>query len=78
MSSKLFKHKQTGKLYSLIQENIKVKSKIVALENNESVLCWEDGFVLFKAKYDNPSGPYFVCYSNDFYENFEVIKDETY
>ena len=74
MSSKLFKHKQTGKLYSLIQENIKVKCKTIALEDNESLSCWEDGFVLFKAEYGNPSGPYFVCYTKDFYENFEEVK----
>lgn len=74
MSSKLFKHKQTGKLYSLIQKNIKVKCKTIALEGNESLSCWEDGFVLFKAEYDNHSGPYFVCYAKDFYENFEEAK----
>lgn len=77
MSSKLFKHKQTGKICSLVQENIKVKCKIIALEDNESVPCWEDGFVLFKTEYDNPIGPYFVCYAKYFYENFEEIKDET-
>lgn len=74
MSSKLFKYKKTGELYSLIQENIEVKHKIITLKGNELVPCWEDGFVLFKAEYDNPSGPYFVCYADDFYENFEEVK----
>ena len=74
MSSKLFKHKQTGKLYSLIQENIKVKCKTIALEGNESLSCWEDGFVLYKAEYNNPEGSYFVRYAEDFYEHFEEVK----
>ena len=47
------------------------------LENNEVVLDWKDGFVLYKAEYDNPEGPYFVRYSKDFYENFEEIENET-
>lgn len=78
MSSKLFKHKKTEKLYSVVQENIKVKCKIVALQDKEWTSCWEDGFILFKAEYDNPSGPYFVCYADDFYKNFEEVKDETH
>ena len=74
MSSKLYKHKKTGKLYSLVQENVKVKCKQIALSEDEVVLCWEDGFVLYKAEYDNPEGPYFVRYAKDFYENFEEVK----
>ena len=31
MSSKLYKHKQTGKLYSLVQENIEVKYKSIEI-----------------------------------------------
>ena len=76
MNSKLYKHKKTGKLYSLVQKNIKVKGAIVFLENNEVVLDWKDGFVLYKAEYDNPEGPYFVRYSKDFYENFEEVENE--
>ena len=78
MSSKLYKHKQTGKLYSLVQENVKVKCGVIFLEDtNETVLDWEEGFVLYKAEYDNPDGPYFVRYAKDFYESFEEVKDET-
>ena len=77
MSSKLYKHKQTGKLYSLVQENVKVKCKIIGVTEDELVLCWEDGFVLYKAEYENPKGSYFVRYAKDFYDNFEEIKDET-
>ena len=74
MNSKLYKHKKTGKLYSLVQENVKVKRDIVFLEDtNETVLDWEEGFVLYKAEYDNPDGPYFVRYAKDFYENFEEV-----
>lgn len=74
MSSKLYKHKQTGKLYSLVQENVKVKCSVIFLEDtNETVLDWEDGFVLYKAEYDNSNGPYFVRYAKDFYENFEEV-----
>ena len=76
MNSKLYKHKKTGKLYSLVQENIKVKCDIIYLEESkESVLDWKNGFILYKAKYDNAEGPYFVRYSKDFYENFEEVKD---
>ena len=74
MNSKLYKHKKTGKLYSLVQKNVKVKCDVVFLEDiNETVLDWEEGFVLYKAEYDNPDGPYFVRYAKDFYENFEEI-----
>lgn len=74
MNSKLYKHKKTGKLYSLVQKNVKVKSDVVFLEDiNETVLDWEEGFVLYKAEYDNPDGPYFVRYAKDFYENFEEV-----
>ena len=76
MSSKLYKHKKTGKLYSLVQENIKVKCDIIYLEeSNESILDWKDDFILYKAEYDNTEGPYFVRYSKDFYDNFEEVKD---
>ena len=78
MSSKLYKHKQTGKLYSLVQENVKIKCKIIGVTEDELVLCWEDGFVLYKAEYENTEGPYFVRYAKDFYDNFEEVKDETY
>ena len=77
MSSKLYKHKQTGKLYSLVQENIEVKYKSIEITEDELVLYWEDGFVLYKAEYENPEGPYFVRYAKDFYNNFEEVKDET-
>lgn len=74
MNSKLYKHKKTGKLYSLVQENVKVKCDVVFLEDtNETVLDWEEGFVLYKAEYDNPDGSYFVRYAKDFYENFEEV-----
>ena len=74
MNSKLYKHKKTGKLYSLVQENVKVKCDVVFLEDtNETLLDWEEGFVLYKAEYDNPDGPYFVRYAKDFYENFEEV-----
>lgn len=74
MNSKLYKHKKTGKLYALVQENVKVKRDVVFLEDtNETVLDWEEGFVLYKAEYDNPDGPYFVRYAKDFYENFEEV-----
>lgn len=77
MSSKLYKHKQTGKLYSLVQENIEVKYKSIEITEDELVLYWEDGFVLYKAEYENPEGPYFVRYAKDFYDNFEEVKNET-
>ena len=77
MSSKLYKHKQTGKLYSLVQDNIEVKYKSIEITEDELVLYWEDGFVLYKAEYENPEGPYFVRYAKDFYDNFEEVKDET-
>ena len=74
MNSKLFKHKKTGKLYSLVQENVKVKCDVIFLKDtNETVLDWEEGFVLYKAEYDNPDGPYFVRCAKDFYENFEEV-----
>ena len=77
ISSKLYIHKQTVKLYSLVQENIEVKYKSIEITEDELVLYWEDGFVLYKAEYENPEGPYFVRYAKDFYDNFEEVKDET-
>ena len=77
MSSRLYKHKQTGKLYSLVQDNIEVKYKSIEITKDELVLYWEDGFVLYKAEYENPEGPYFVRYAKDFYDNFEEVKNET-
>ena len=74
MSFKLYRHKETGKLYSLVQERVKVKYKQISLSEDEVVLCWEDSFVLYKAEYDNHEGPYFVRYAKDFYENFEEVK----
>ena len=76
MNSKLYKHKKTGKLYSLVQKNVNIKGAVIFLANNEVVLDWEDKFVLYKAEYDNPEGPYFVRYSKDFYENFEEVENE--
>lgn len=74
MNFKLYKHKKTGKLYSLVQKNVKVKCDAIFLEDtNETVLNWEEEFVLYKAEYDNPDGPYFVRYAKDFYENFEEV-----
>ena len=74
MNSKLYKHKKTGKLYSLLQKNVKVKCGVIFLKDtNETVLDWEEGFVLYKAEYDSPDGPYFVRYAKDFYENFEEV-----
>ena len=74
MNSKLYKHKKTGKLYSLVQENVKVKRDVVFLEDtNETVLDREAGFVLYKAEYDNSDGTYVVRYAKDFYENFEEV-----
>ena len=74
MNSKLYKHKKTGKLYSLVQKNVKVKRDTVFLEDtNDTLLDWEEGFVLYKAEYDNLDGPYFVRYAKDFYENFEEV-----
>ena len=77
MNSKLYKHKQTGKLYSLVQDNIEVKYKSIEITKDELVLYWEDGFVLYKAEYKNPEGPYFVRYAKVFYDNFEEVKSET-
>ena len=74
MSSKLYRHKETGKLYFIVHVNVKVKYKQISLSEDEVVLCWEDSFVLYKAEYDNPEGPYFVRYAKDFYENFEEVK----
>ena len=74
MNSKLYKHKKTGKLYSLVQKNVNVKCDVVFIEDiNKTVLDWEEGFVLYKAEYNNPDGPYFVRYAKDFYENFEEV-----
>ena len=77
MSSRLYKHKQTGKIYSIVQENVKVKYKIIEITEDELSLCWEDGFVLYKSEYENPEGPYFVRYAKDFYDNFDELKNET-
>lgn len=78
MNSKLYKHKKTGKLYSLVHKNVKVKCNTIFLEDtNETALDWEDGFVLYKAEYDNSDSLYFVRYAKDFYENFDEVKNET-
>ena len=33
MNSKLYKHKKTGKLYALVQKNVKEKCDVVLLED---------------------------------------------
>lgn len=67
---KKYKHKKTGKLYSLIQDPLKIKMRYLIGDK------WEDYFVLYKAEYDNPDGPYFVRDKEDFYNNFEEVQDE--
>ena len=53
MNSKLYKHKKTGKLYSLVQKNIKVKCDAVFLENtNETVFDWEHNYTKGRVRAD--------------------------
>lgn len=63
---KKYRHKKTGKLYSLVQEKFLIK------ENGE----WRNTFVLYKAEYDNPDGPYFSRTIEDFQNNFEEVKEQ--
>lgn len=76
MSSKLFKHKKTGKLYSIVQKDIKIKEVNYFDDTNTPTLTWINGYVLYKAEWDCPNGPYFVRHKKDFYDNFEeVVQD---
>lgn len=63
---KKYRHKKTGKLYSLVQERFLIK------ENGQ----WRDNFVLYKAEYENPDGPYFSRTKEDFFENFEEVEEK--
>lgn len=62
---KKFQHNKTGKLYELAQDPCKVKQNGI----------WSD-FILYKALYDNPDGPYFVRTKEDFYNNFTEVTME--
>lgn len=60
MIKEWYEHIKTGKRYILVQENLCVK------QDGE----WNKDFVLYRALYENPEGPYFVRKRDDFFENF--------
>lgn len=63
---KKYIHKKTGRLYRMVTDNFMIK------ENGE----WRRGFILYETLYDNPDGRFFARTPEDFYENFEEVKEE--
>lgn len=76
-----YKHKKTGKLYDLVQEKILFKDIEIEPElcdgeyYEQNKYHWrgkdKENFVLYKALYDNPDGPYFIRHKKDWEDNFE-------
>lgn len=82
----MYRHKKTGKLYQLIQGRILFKDVDMepALVDGEyyeqEKYYWrgketdspiQEQFVLYKAAYNNPDGPYFVRHKKDWDNEFE-------
>lgn len=63
---KLYKHKKTGKLYSIIADNFMFKENGV----------WKDNLILYYALYDS-SIKYFSRTKEDFYNKFEEVKENS-
>lgn len=57
-------HIKSGKPYSLVTDKFMFK------QNCE----WIRNLVLYKTEYDNPDGEYFARTREDFFSNFEKIK----
>ena len=51
----------------MVTDNFMIK------ENGE----WRRGFILYETLYNNPDGRFFARTPEDFYENFEEVKEET-
>lgn len=60
-----YRHNKTGKPYSLAQATLLCKKDGV----------WENDYVLYKAEYPNPDGPYFVRTKEDFETNFTKVEE---
>lgn len=60
-----YRHNKTGKPYSLVQATLLCKEYGV----------WENHYVLYKAEYPNPDGPYFVRTKEDFEANFTKVEE---
>ena len=58
---KLYKHKKSGKPYTIVANNIMFK------QNGK----WIKNLVLYRTQYDNPDGEFFVRTKEDFEANFE-------
>lgn len=74
----MYRHKKTGNLYELVQERILFKDiDTNSLFNDEIDYSWrgkntsKEQFVLYKAAYQNPDGPYFVRQKEDWDNEFE-------
>lgn len=78
---KKFKHIKTGKEYILVSDKFMFKDKdteptcIDGEYNERDVYFWRKGLILYKATYDCPDGPYFARTPEDFYANFEELKE---
>lgn len=69
---KLYRHKKTGKLYSLVSSDFLFKDFEESIDGYE----WRRGLILYKAEYNNPDGPFFARCPKDFYEQFEPVTNE--
>ena len=69
---KLYRHKKTGKLYSLVSSNFLFKDFDESMDGYE----WRRGLILYKAEYNNTDGPFFARCPNDFYAQFEPVTNE--
>lgn len=82
----IYKHKKTGKLYSIVSDDFKVKEfkETVRLTMPDSFddewinkYEWKEGLILYKAEYDCPGCPFFARYPEDFYKEFELANPES-
>lgn len=81
---KLYRHKKTGKLYELISDKFLVKNWETVdyecdaegrpLGINKATFEWDNEYVLYKATYENPDGPYFARTTYDFFKEFEEVE----
>ena len=64
-----YRHIKTGKIYTLVQASFFVKD---VLSNN-----WDkNNYVLYRARYENPDGPYFCRSKKSFIMDFEKISND--
>lgn len=81
MKNKYWINIKTGNRYELIQDDIFIKDYDDERSQNPLDFVWRgekhngEHFILYKALYDCPDGPFFVRHESDFLENFKQVKE---